>query len=406
MIAYPEIERTLATRLPVAIGDARRLLLIVPDQTRSGPVGPVVQRILPVLRRCGVKVDIIVALGTHPPMARAAMLAHLGFADEAAVAAGGIGGVELFNHEWDNPAQLARIGAISAERIAEATGGLMRNPAELTINRRVLDHDHLLVLGTVFPHEVAGFSGGSKYLFPGIAGPEIVGFTHWLAAVIGNLQIIGVADNPVRKVLDEAARQVPLPISAVCMVVQGDRVAHFAVGGLFEAWQSAVGPAAQVHVVHTGRRYRQVLACCPPMYEDLWTGGKCMYKCEPIVEDGGELIIYAPHLTSFSVTHWRAIQRLGYHVRDYFLNQWDRFAGEFPAVLGHCALVKGAGTFEGAVETPRIDVTLATGIPGQVCEWANLGYRDPETVVLKQWERREEEGILVVKKAGETLYRP
>ena len=58
----------------------------------------------------------------------------------------------------------------------------------------------------MFPHEVVGFSGGNKYLFPGIAGPEIINFTHWLGALITNYDVIGAGYTPVRAVIDRAAR--------------------------------------------------------------------------------------------------------------------------------------------------------------------------------------------------------
>ena len=75
----------------------------------------------------------------------------------------------------------------------------------VALNKLPLEYDHVLVCGPVFPHEVVGFSGGNKYLFPGIAGPEIIHFTHWLGAVITNYEIIGTKDTPVRAVIDRAA---------------------------------------------------------------------------------------------------------------------------------------------------------------------------------------------------------
>jgi len=58
----------------------------------------------------------------------------------------------------------------------------------------------------VFPHEVVGFSGGNKYLFPGVGGPQILNFFHWLGAVVTNPMIIGNKWTPVRKVVDRAGR--------------------------------------------------------------------------------------------------------------------------------------------------------------------------------------------------------
>jgi lactate racemase len=101
------------------------------------------------------------------------------------------------------------------------------------------------------------------------------------------------------------------------------------------------------------------------------------------------------------------IDEIGYHVRDYFVRQWDRFAHVPGGILAHSTHVKGAGTYDSAsgVETPRIRVTLATGIPEERCRRVNLGYADYRTIDPEEWASRQEEGILLVPHAGETLYR-
>ena len=66
-----------------------------------------------------------------------------------------------------------------------------------------------------------------------------------------------------------------------------------------------------------------------------------MYKCEPVIEDGGELIIYAPHITEFSYTHGHLIEKIGYHVRDYFLKQMEQFDGVSRSVMAASTFLKG-----------------------------------------------------------------
>jgi lactate racemase len=141
------------------------------------------------------------------------------------------------------------------------------------------------------------------------------------------------------------------------------------------------------------------------MYDELWVAGKCMYKLEPVVADGGELIIYAPHLHEISVTHGRLIEQIGYHCRDYFVKQWDRFADIPRGVIAHSTHVRGQGRFENGVEQCRVQVTLASGLPRELCERINLGYRDPATIDVESFANRETEGVLLVRKAGEMLYR-
>ncbi len=132
-----------------------------------------------------------------------------------------------------------------------------------------------------------------------------------------------------------------------------------------------------------------------------------MYKTEPAIADGGEVIIYAPHISEISYSHGALIDQVGYHVRDYFLKQWERFKDVPGSILAHSTHVKGMGTYDAgtAIETPRIQVTLATSIPEERCRRVNLGYLDYRQIDLAAWEDREAEGILLVRNAGEVLYR-
>jgi nickel-dependent lactate racemase len=315
--------------------------------------------------------------------------------------------VRFLNHAWSDAEQLAHIGTIDEAQIAHLTENRFAQSVPVEVNRAVFDYDHLLLVGPVFPHEVAGFSGGNKYLFPGVSGPQVLNFFHWLGAVVTSPGTIGIKQTAVRRVIDHAANRVSVPRTAVCMVVRpGDGgLAGLWVGETDSAWNLSADLSARVHVVYKPQPFHTVLAVAPPMYDDIWVAGKCMYKLEPVVADGGELIIYAPHVSEVSVTHGKAIARIGYHTRDYFLAQWDKFQHEPWGVLAHSTHVKGIGTYENGVEKPRVRVTLATAIPPETCQQINLGYRDPNSLNLADFQNRENEGVLFVGKAGEMLYR-
>jgi nickel-dependent lactate racemase len=343
---------------------------------------------------------VLVALGTHPAMSQKALRKHLGLTPDMERR------IPVMNHAWDDPASLTCLGMIKADRVSELTNGLMRETVELVLNRAILDYDHLLICSPVFPHEVAGFSGGSKYLFPGISGHEMIDATHWLGALETNMKTIGRFDTPVRRLLDEGARRVGMPVTAACFVVVDGGMSFLSIGELPEAWRVAAEESARHHIVRKPRRYRRVLSCAPDMYDDLWTGGKCMYKVEPVVEDGGEILIYAPHIASLSVTHGRTMAGIGYHVRDYFVQQMDRFADVPRAIMAVSTYLKGSGTYENGVETPRVRVSIASAISREECEQVGLGYTDPAMIDVDAWKGHEDKGLLVVEKAGETLYLP
>ena len=256
----------------------------------------------------------------------------------------------------------------------------------------------------MFPHEVVGFSGGNKYLFPGVSGPEVLNFFHWLGAVVTNPMIIGHKHTPVRRVVDRAAAMVTVPKLCFCLVARGEELAGAFAGSPEAAWEEASELSRQLHITYKEHPFHTIFSCAPPMYDELWVGGKCMYKLEPVLADGGELIIYAPHLHEISSTHGALIEAVGYHCRDYFLRQWDRFKDLPWGTLAHSTHVRGIGTFVDGVERCRARVTLATGIPREVCERINLGYRDPATIRPEDYAHREDEGVLLVPKAGEMLF--
>jgi nickel-dependent lactate racemase len=312
--------------------------------------------------------------------------------------------VRFYNHEWDNPSALRQVGTLSVEEISQLTQGLFAMEVPVEVNKLVFEYDQVVIVGPVFPHEVVGFSGGNKYLFPGVAGPQILNFFHWLGAVVTNPMIIGNQWTPVRQVVDKAGALVNVPKICFCLVVEGHALAGLYAGTPEGAWAAAVELSRQLHITYKDHPYHTILSCAPKMYDELWTGGKCMYKLEPVLADGGELIIYAPHITEISLTHGRVIREVGYHCRDYFLKQWERFKHYPWGVLAHSTHVRGIGTFENGVERCRAQVTLATGIPEDVCRKINLGYRDPRSIQPEAFANREDEGVLLVPKAGEMLF--
>ena len=395
----------VADLVPAADVAGKRVLLVVPDHTRTAPLPALFPAVHDHLRDSGAAgLDVMVALGTHPPMAENRIERLLGI--DPAMREDRFPGVSLLNHEWDNPDALLSLGELPCPEAAELSRGTLPASVPVTINRRVTDYDLLLVLGPVFPHEVVGFSGGNKYFFPGISGPELLNYFHWLGAIVTNAGIIGVPDTPVRRVVDAAAQLIPVERRALTFVVNPTADLYgLSYGTPEEAWREASELSARVHITRKPKPFHTVLSCAPPMYDELWVAGKCMYKLEPVVADGGELIIYAPHLSVVSETHGEAIRRVGYHTRDYFLKQWDRFKDEPWGTLAHSTHVRGGGTYENGVEKPRVRVTLASQIPRAECEALNLGYRDPGSIDVENYANREDEGVLLVRKAGEMLYR-
>lgn len=383
-----------------------RVLVLIPDHTRSLPLPFLFRALVDVLQ--GAKqLDFMVALGTHPPLSEESLHKLVGItAEERATKFKHVG---LLNHAWDTPSALASLGVMGEDEIKHIAGAnwhaSLPTEVDIRINKAALEHDHILILGPTFPHEVVGFSGGAKYLFPGISGAEMINATHWLGALAGVVGTIGIKDTPVREMIHAATERLPTPVTLIALVVDGKELSGLFIGDHLAAWREAVGLSAERHIRWCEKPFQRVLSCAPSMYDELWTGAKAMYKLEPAVALGGEVVIYAPHLDVVSHVHGKYIYEVGYHILPYLLNDWERFKRVPLGVLAHSTHVRGSGLMENGVEKPNVHVTLASKISAEDCARLNLGYLDPAKIKVEEWKHREDEGILFVPRAGEILFR-
>jgi nickel-dependent lactate racemase len=399
-----QIRTFIQEKLDATPLDGRSVCVLVPDGTRSCPLPLLLSSVHGALHGRVSRLTVLVALGTHADLSPPLLAAHLGY--RPGVPAETYPSTTVLTHAWWDPATFARVGVISAERIAELSDGMLRHAVTVRINRAVVEHDVTLIVGPVFPHEVVGFSGGNKYLFPGVSGRELIDLSHWLGALITSAQLIGTkGTTPVRALIDEAASMVPGERLALCVVTKSStRDLHsISFGNPVAAWASAADVSAETHIRYLDAPVRRVLSLIPRKYEDMWTGAKGFYKVEPIVADGGQVVLYAPHIREISTTHPQ-IAEIGYHCRDYFVKQWDRFSGLHWGDLAHSTHLRGAGTYDQVHgERDRVTVTLATGISEELTRSINLDYLDPATVDPAVWAADPD--TLVVPDAGEDLYR-
>jgi lactate racemase len=384
----------------------QKVLILIPDHTRSLPL-PFLFRSLVDILWDARQLDMMVALGTHPPLGESDLCQLVGISrDERRNAYGHVG---LINHIWNDPASATWLGTISQTQVQSVAGEhwhpSLAGDIEVRIDKAALEYDHILILGPTFPHEVAGFSGGAKYLFPGISGPEMINGSHWLGALTGITRTIGIKDTPVRTLIHIAAGMLKTPVTLVGLVVEGHDLSGIFIGDYLSAWSAAADLSCQVHIRWVDRPFQRVLSCAPAMYDELWTASKAMYKLEPAMAVGGEVVIYAPHLEVVSRAHGKYIFETGYHILPYFLANWDHYRHIPLGALAHSTHLRGSGSMDGGIEHPNIKVTLASKISPEDCARLNLGYLDPTHINLTEWQNREEEGILYVPRAGEILYR-
>ena len=403
VLSHDEVRQIVAQAAAELNLTGKRVLIIIPDGTRTMPMPLMFELLQEEIGTAAAACDYLVALGTHSLMTEIQLTRLLG----RPVVDGTCGTARVFNHRWDLPGTFVDLGTIPADTVAAASGGLLSEAILVKINRLLFDYDQVLICGPVFPHEVVGFSGGNKYLFPGVSTGEMIHQTHWLGALLGSYNLIGTAQTPVRALIDRAAEKVKVPVACFALVLRKQDIAGIYFGSALEAWKAAAQVSAHEHVRWEERPFRRVLSVLPEMYDDIWTGAKGMYKLEPAIADGGEVVLYAPHITEFSYTHGAFLDRIGYHCRDYFLKQEARFDGVPRGVIAHSTHLIGQGAYDAAtsIETLRIRVTLATGIPEERCRRLNLKYIDPKSIRFEDWRGREDEGVKLIPHAGEILYR-
>ncbi len=386
-----------------------RVLAIIPDKTRDDNTHLLFPMAATFLSARGcVKLDALVAQGTHSRMTEAEKLAKIG-ADVTPVSNLG----NIFDHAWDKPEELVNIGELSAVEVHELTGGLFNEPIPLAVNHLAAPgkYDVILVFGATVPHEVAGFAGGAKYLFPGISGAELTHKTHWLGALNTIEKTIGRIETPTRHMIEAAADHIAAKVIAFTSVISRtseDRLRTHALfaGDMRRSLRQAAEVSRHVHIKYTGRQYRRVVALLDEHYEDLWLGGKASYRLGAVVEPAGELIIYAPQLRSISETHGDDIERFGGYAPLEKIKDLVAASGELQAnlcVAAHLAHVSYAGrTDDDGNFVPKYRIVLVSQVDRATCERVNLEFLDVNSFDVSDYENDPD--TLIVERAGRDLY--
>lgn len=401
--------RTILEQALLRVGAGARVLSIIPDKTRDDNTDilfPFAAEILS--QRQVAQFDALVAQGTHGPMTDVEKRSKVGLTDGQVASVLG----QIYDHQWNVPEELTTIGALTAADVFRLTNGLINEAVNVNLNRLLAPgiYDIILIFSATVPHEVAGYAGGAKYLFPGVAGPDLTHATHWLGALASIENVIGKVETPTRHMIEAAADFVPAQIITLNSVVTRDdddrlRTHALFAGDFRKAFRAAAEVSRHVHIKYTGRKYNRVVALLDEHYDELWVGGKASYKLGGIIKEGGELIIYAPHLRAISETHGRLIEKYGYAPLDR-VREMVALSEELQnnlAVAAHLAHVSYAGKRDeqGRV-IPRYRITMASALDEETCRRVHLGFMDYREFRRENYEHDPD--TMVVDRAGRDLY--
>ncbi len=241
--------------------------------------------------------DILPALGTHSPMTSAAInemykdIPH-----------------NLFRvHNWRS--DLVTLGEVPTDFIYKVSEGKLNYSWPAQVNKLLVqgNHDLILSIGQVVPHEVVGMANYNKNIFIGTGGKEGINKSHFLGAVYGMERMMGHADTPVRRVLNYASENFAkhLPIVYVLTVVDKDDKGNLVVRGLYigdddECFNKASELSLKVNFEILDKPLNKVIVYLDPSeYKSTWLGNKSVYRTRMAIADDGELIVLAPGLKEF-----------------------------------------------------------------------------------------------------------
>ncbi|MEO8662698.1 MAG: lactate racemase domain-containing protein [Bryobacteraceae bacterium] len=386
----------------LGLGAGSRVLGITPDKTRSFDA-TVVHHFIEACQAKGAHVDLLIANGTHEAMPDKDIceFLKLNAIPEAA------GRIRIFNHSAEGE-ELEEYGLLDVATVTALSEGRITSEIPVTVNSRVSRYDASVVIGPVFPHEVIGMSGGWKYFFPGISGAHIINHTHWLGALVGIRDTIGRSMTSVRRIVERAGEFVIArkPVFCFSLVLEKKGLQGLFFGDPVTSHRAAAQLSREINIVWTPRRYHRIVAECPKKYDELWTGGKLAYKTQEIVDEGGEIVFYAPDIDRVAPQHPQ-VEEIGYHSLAYFLGQWEKFKDVELSALAHSTHVAGPGKYENGVETLWAKRIIASGISRARCDAMSLGYMDPGAISFAEKKPfGDGDDTLWVPQAGEQLFMP
>src|SRR5215207_5067554 len=273
-----------ATRLREAVRRGDRVLILVEDGTRGTPVPRLLTHVLNHLHAAGVSDDsvtLLTAQGTHREMTEEELCQKLGEF---------YGRFALNQHRWLDQSNLHDFGYTS-------------DGTRVTANRVLAEADFVLGIGSIVPHRVKGFSGGAKIAFPGVAGREIQECNQWEAARRRSEDVMGVAETPMRRRIEEAARLVGLRYIVNCVPDGVGRLAGCFAGDVVAAHRAGCELSHEINEVVLPARADIVIADSHPADHDVWQSAKGVYSGTMAVRDGGVLILVAPNPGGVAENH-------------------------------------------------------------------------------------------------------
>ncbi len=371
--------------LPELVGPQEKLCLIVDDISRPTPVHIVLPVLLEELEAAGVPdthIRIVFALGSHRKMTEGEMRARLGgrIFDRYRVG----------NSEFREPSKLRVLGT-------------SESGVDIYLDRNVVEADRRIAVGNIVPHGAAGWSGGAKMIYPGVASEETVASYHMVSALIPE-NILGQIEPKSRTEIERWVEHVGLDFIVNTILTREQQLYRVVAGHYVQAQRLGVRYAEEIYAVPVRRRMDIAVVSSYPAESDFWQAGKGITGGELLVRDGGTLILVAP-CNEGAGPHPTFIEYVGLdepekRLHDVMARGVDERGDEDPLALAVAVLVVRVRR--------RINVIVVS--PGLAdAEIRRAGFEPAATVrealdvALTRYERDARVGVMT--HGGETLVR-
>lgn len=319
------------------------VLIVVPDATRQTACGQVVNLLIRRLIANGTtpfEIKIIFATGIHRPVTEAEKQIILTpFIAQR---------IKTLDHGPRDLMQIIRLG--------ETSGGI---PIEL--NRALVEHDHVILIGGVTFHYFAGFTGGRKLICPGLASSKTISATHKLAfdcarkTRADGVDLALLDGNPVHESFMEAVAKINPSFAISTIVNDAGEAVDLSCGDWIASHRAACDKYAEGHTIKIAEKRPLVIASCggAPHDVNMIQAHKALETASRACADGGTIILLA-----------ECAEGLG---RKDFLDWFDAGnSGELADKLCAAYQVNGQTAWSLLKKTERFNIRVVTSLDEDV----------------------------------------
>lgn len=393
-----ELRKVLECSIEAKKAGLKKVLLIPPDFTRAHSGAGKITAMYYEMLKDTCQVDIMPALGTHEPMTRQECIEMFGE---------GIPMDRFIVHNWRT--DVVKVGQVPAEFVEEVSEGIIKEPIDIEINKRLLDksYDLIISIGQVVPHEVIGMANYSKNIFVGCGGSTTINKSHMLGAFYGMERIMGRDHSPVRKVFDYAEqnfiKDIPLMYVLTVTTAKENRVSIHGVfiGRERKILEEAIKLSQEKNLTFVDKPFKKVVVYLDEKeFKSTWLGNKAVYRTRMAIADGGELIILAPGVRKFGEDEWNdvLIRKYGYVGRKNVLKlvQENEDLQKNLSVAAH--LIHGSSD-------DRFTITYAVEkLTREEVEGVNFKYMPLEEAYKKYDPKKLKDGYNILEDGEEIFY--